>query len=217
MQGADEASYQAVRGWNPDDLAMQSQAIFGRAAKEYADVSDFLRIMDMDAQAKLFANPELGIGKPAPQIAGEDIDGNPIKLGDYKGKVVVLFFWGDWCGPSRAMYPQIRSLVKTLERRPFVLLGINSDKDKEELRQRIKDETINWRSWWDGGGDHGPIAGLYSIPGWPTMYILDHRGIIRYKFLGPPPDDEDLNIDKVIDELTTAVTREAPASAPTSK
>ena len=67
MQGADEASYQAVRGWNPDDLAMQSRAIFERAAKEYADVSDFLRIVDMDAQAKLFANPDLGIGKPAPR------------------------------------------------------------------------------------------------------------------------------------------------------
>ena len=113
--------------------------------------------------------------------------------------------------------PAHRSLVKKLQRRPFALLGINSDKDKEKLRQRIKDETINWRSWWDGGGDHGPIAGLYSIPGWPTMYILDHRGIIRYKFLGPPPDDEDLNIDKVIDELTTAATREAPSSTPTTK
>jgi peroxiredoxin len=191
--------------------------MFEWAAKEYADVSDFLRIVDMDAQAKLFANPELGIGKPAPEIAGEDIDGNPIQLGDYKGKVVVLFFWGDWCEPSRAMYPHLRSLVKKLERRPFALLGINSDKDRGRLRQRITDETINWRSWWDGGGDHGPIASLFSMPGWPTMYVLDHRGIIRFKFLGPPPDDEDLNIDKVIDELTTAATREAPSSAPTAK
>ena len=39
---------------------------------------------------------DLGIGKPCPEIAGEDIDGKPFKLGDYKGKVVVIDFWGDW-------------------------------------------------------------------------------------------------------------------------
>ena len=217
VQGADKASYQTVRGWNPDDLAKQSQATLAATAKEYADVSDFLRVVDMDAQAKLFAHPELGIGKPAPGTAGEDIDGNLLKLGDYKGKVVVLFFWGDWCQACRAMYPLARSLVKKLEGKPFALLGINSDGDKGKLRQRIKDDNINWRSWWDEGGDHGPIARKFSIPGWPTIYILDHHGIIRCKFLGLPPDDEDLSIAKVLDELTTAAIKESPPPTPTTK
>jgi thiol-disulfide isomerase/thioredoxin len=217
-QGADEASFQYVRSMNPDALAKRSEAMFSQAAKDYADVSDFLRIVDMGAQAKLFQNPNLGIGKPAPEIAGHDIDGNPFKLSDYKGRVVVLLFWGDWCGPSRAMYSHAHSLVKRLERKPFALLGINSDKDKEKLRQRINNENINWRSWWDGGGEHGPIAAEYNIPGWPTMYILDHDGVIRHKFLGPP-DDELFDIDKVIDELTTTATaiEGAPSSTPISK
>ena len=214
-QGADQAAFELVRSWNPDDLSKRSEAMFGRAAKEYTDVSDFLRMVDMSAQAKLWEKPNLGIGKPAPDIAGEDIDGNPFKLGDYKGRVVVLLFWGDWCGPSRAMYPHVRSLVKKMERRPFALLGINGDKDKEKLRRRIKDENINWRSWWDGG-DQGPIAALYDIPGWPTVYILDHHGIIRHKFLGPP-DDEAFDIDEAIDELTTTAIRQAPSATPTSK
>jgi hypothetical protein len=105
-----------------------------------------------------------------------------------------------------------------LERKPFALLGINSDKDKEKLRQRINDENINWRSWWDGGGEQGPIAAEYNIPGWPTVYILDHDGVIRHKFLGPP-DDEVFDIDKVIDELTTTATAigGGPSSTPISK
>ncbi len=216
MYGADEASFRSVRAWNPDDLARQSEAMFVRAAKRYADVSDFLRIVDMGAHAKLFANPNLGIGKPAPEIIGEDIEGNPFKLSDLKGRVIVLLFWGDWNGPSRTLYPLARSLVQKMERRPFALLGINSDKDKAKLSQRIKDEDINWRSWWDGGSDHGAIAAGYGIPGWPTIYILDHHGIIRHKFLGPP-DDETFDLEKVIDELTTAAITEARSPRPTTK
>jgi peroxiredoxin len=216
MQGADETAFQTIQGWNPDTLAKQSQATFERAAKEYADVSDYLRIVDMGAQAKLFANPKLGIGKTAPEITGEEVEGNLFKLSDYKGRVIVLLFWGDWSGPSRAMYPLARSLMKKMERRPFVLLGVNSDDDRAKLRQRIKDEDINWRSWWDGGSDHGPIAAEYDISGWPTVYVLDHHGIIRHKFLGPP-DDEVFDINRIIDELTTNAGGETSSATPASK
>ena len=82
------------------------------------------------------------------------------------------------------------------------MLGINCDSDKGKLRQRIKDENINWRSWWDGAGGHGPITDSFNIPGWPTIYILDHQGIIRYKFLGPP-DNEVFDIEEILDEMTT--------------
>ena len=112
----------------------------------------------------------------------------------------MLFFWGDWCQACQAMYPLARSLAKKMEGRPFALLGVNSDGDEGKLRQRIKDDNIDWRSWWDGGGTHGQIAGKFSIPGWPTTYILDHHGVIRYKFLGLPPDDEDFSIDKVLNK-----------------
>jgi peroxiredoxin len=215
MLGADEASIEAVRAWNPDDLSKRSEAMFGRAAKEYADVSDFLKILDSKVQAKLWENTNLGIDKPAPEIIGEDIDGRPLKLSDYRGRVVVLLFWGDWSGPSRAMYAQWRSLVNKMEGRPFSLLGINSDKDKDKLKQRIKDENINWRFWWDGGGDAGPIAGEFNVPGWPAIYILDHHGAIRHKFIGRPHDEFD--IDEVIDKLTDSAIKEATSSAPTKK
>jgi peroxiredoxin len=192
--------------------------MFARAAKEYADVSDFLCIANMAAQAKLFESPSLGLGRPAPEIIGEDIEGSSFKLSDYKGKVVVLLFWGDWCGPSRAMYAHARSLVQTMERKPFALLGITSDNDREKLKQRIKDENVNWRSWWDGGGIHGPIANKFNVPGWPTVYILDHHGIICHKFLGPtPPDDEAFDVDMVIEALTTTAIGKAPSAARPAK
>ena len=79
------------------------------------------------------------------------------------------------------MYPHERSLVKELAGKPFTILGINSDRDREALKTVMEEEEITWRSWWDGGSTNGPIATQWNISGWPTIYILDHKGTIRYK------------------------------------
>jgi peroxiredoxin len=78
------------------------------------------------------------------------------------------------------MYPHERSLVKKLEGKPFALLGVNSD-PKDRLKRVIKKENMTWRSWWDGGNTSGPIATQWNVFGWPTIYVLDHKGVIRYK------------------------------------
>lgn len=103
------------------------------------------------------------------------------------------------------MYPHERSLVKTMEGKPFVLLGVNSDGDKDKLKARMKEEKITWRSWWDGGDTSGPIATMFNVRGWPTLYVLDHRGIIRHKFVGfPGPETFDAAIDTLVAEATKA-------------
>lgn len=79
------------------------------------------------------------------------------------------------------MYPHERSLVNRLQDKPFVLLGINSDDNREELKKAMQKEKITWRSWWDGGGMNGPIATTWRIAGWPTTYVLDAKGVIRSK------------------------------------
>ncbi|MBI5397624.1 MAG: TlpA family protein disulfide reductase [Verrucomicrobia bacterium] len=70
--------------------------------------------------------------------------------------------------------------MKRLEGKPFVLLGMNSDQDRHETRRRCKAEGITWRSWFDGGTG-GPIAKQYGVRSWPTIYVLDANGVIRYK------------------------------------
>src|SRR5262249_54997650 len=79
------------------------------------------------------------------------------------------------------MYEHERSLVKRLEGKPFALLGINSDSNREQLKKVLEKEKITWRSWWDGGSTNGPIATKWNVRGWPTIYVLDHKGVIRYK------------------------------------
>jgi len=80
------------------------------------------------------------------------------------------------------MYPHERSLVKKLKDKPFALLGVNSDDDLEALKPRLQEERITWRSFWNGPeGTRGPISAEWNVRGWPTIYIIDHQGVIRAK------------------------------------
>ena len=97
------------------------------------------------------------------------------------------------------MYPHERSLVKRLSDKPFVLLGINSDEDREEIQKTIKDESITWRSWWDNGSPEGPIQTQWQITQRPAIYILDAKGVIRFKNI--EAENLDAAIDSLLEEL----------------
>jgi hypothetical protein len=100
------------------------------------------------------------------------------------------------------MYPHERSLVKRLEGKPFVLLGVNSDKDRAELKKVMEKEKITWRSFWNGGSTQGRISSRWAIQGWPTLFLIDAKGVLRQRHLGSPKDkDLDDEIDKLIAEI----------------
>jgi hypothetical protein len=85
------------------------------------------------------------------------------------------------------MFPHERSLVKQLEGKPFALIGINSDRDREDCKKKNQENQITWRSFWNGEqGTGGPISAKWNVHGWPTMYLIDSKGIIRHKYLGSP-------------------------------
>ena len=85
-----------------------------------------------------------------------------------------------------------------------MLLGVNSDADKVTLRKVITREKIVWRNWFDGGGTEGPIATKWQIEAWPTLYILDAKGVIRHiESDGGRTDAQAVNtlIDSLLKEL----------------
>lgn len=92
------------------------------------------------------------------------------------------------------MYPHERSLVEKFKNRPFVIIGVNSDRDREKLKERIKEENITWRSFF-AGSTSGAIPKRWNVTGWPTLYILDAKGVIRAKNLRGEP------MEAKIDEL----------------
>ena len=101
------------------------------------------------------------------------------------------------------MYPHERSLVKRLEGKPFALIGVNSDIDKEKLKKRMTEEKITWRSFWNGPeGTSGPISRAWNVRGWPTVYILDAKGVIRSKWV------REKEMDNLIDQLLEDLMKE---------
>ena len=98
------------------------------------------------------------------------------------------------------MYPHERSLVKRLKDKPFALIGVNSDRDKEKLKQRMQEENITWRSFWNGPeGTRGPIAKAWNVSGWPTIYVIDAKGVIRKK--GPRGAAMDRAVNALLIEM----------------
>ena len=95
--------------------------------------------------------------------------------------------------------------MKRLSGKPFALLGVNSDSDREELKKTMRKEGLAWRSWWDGGGTAGPIAEMWNVKDWSVFYLLDAKGVIRYK---PDRSASDETLDKWIDELVAEAERE---------
>lgn len=94
--------------------------------------------------------------------------------------------------------------MKDLEDKPFALIGINTNGyDAKKLKEVMDQEKLNWRSFTDpkDKGSEGAITGKWNLTGTPTLYVLDHKGTIRYKWLGSPGEKAiDAAIEKLIKE-----------------
>jgi peroxiredoxin len=159
--------------------ADEAAALCERVSKQYED-SPAIRA---EAEAALRTIRDISVGRRAPEIEGRDSEGKPLKLSDYRGKVVLLMFTSSDCAPCVAMYPMLRSLAIRLKEEPFAVLSVYADSDVTSLRKKIGDREITWRCWCDGGAD-GPIGERWNVQSYPTIIVLDAAGMIRYKISG---------------------------------
>lgn len=170
-------------------FSKEAEDLFEEILKKYKDVKEIVGA----AESELFVLKNLSIGKVAPDIEGVDSEGKPMKLSDFRGKVVVLDFWATWCGPCMALVPHEIKLAKRLDGKPFAIVGVDFDATREELKKGEKDNGINWRSFHDGR--QGPIGEKWRIQAIPAIYVLDAKGVIRYK------DVREKKMDDAVDAL----------------
>jgi peroxiredoxin/tetratricopeptide (TPR) repeat protein/tRNA A-37 threonylcarbamoyl transferase component Bud32 len=122
---------------------------------------------------------EAGILMSEPEIEGVDLDNKPISLDDYEGKVVVISFWADWNAHCHKQYPQMKELVCAMKDRPFALVGVNCDEDRKVAKTAAEKHGLNFRSCFDGRW--GAIAQQWKVQTYPTNFVLDHHGTIRFR------------------------------------
>ena len=163
-----------------NQAAVEAARFFERVVADYGKEESGGPKLAERAKAELFELRRLGVGKVAPEIEGEDLNGRKMKLSNYRGKVVVLNFWGVWCGSCMAMVPDERKLVEHMAGKPFALIGVNSDSDLAKVKTVMAKEKITWPSFRDGG-PFGSIATTWNVESWPTIFVLDRKGVIRYR------------------------------------
>ncbi len=118
--------------------------------------------------------------RPAPDFAATTLAGEPIKLADLRGKVVVLDFWATWCGPCVGQLPHLREMYKKFEGKPFAFVAVSVDDDVDKLRGFVKNQRLPWPVVADGGPT-GPIATAYHVDRYPTVFVIDAEGNIRFR------------------------------------
>ena len=140
---------------------------------------------------------DLFVGGTLPDLTSENLEGKKETLSQYKGKVVVLDLWATWCPPCRAMIPHERELVDRLKDKPFKLISVSFDDEKETLMKFLEKEKMPWVHWFNGR--KGDIGEKLNVKFFPTIFVLDAKGVIRYK--GVRNKDMDRAVDTLLKEM----------------
>ena len=178
-------------------------ALLEQAAKEAPDVKigngtiGKFAAKEVDGLKAVLA---LAVGKPAPEVESATLDGKKVKLSDYKGKVVLLDIWATWCGPCKEMIPHERKLVEGMKGKPFELVSVSADDKKATLEKFLETEKMPWTHWWQDGPESAVLT-KFRVRAFPTLYLIDHAGVIRHKWVGAPETEK---LDAAVEELVKA-------------
>ena len=141
------------------------------------------------------ADKLLAIGQPFPAFAEKDLNGQPLALADFKGKVVLIDFWATWCGPCVAELPNVIAAYEKFHGKGFEIIGISLDKSRDALTSFIKEKNMPWPQYFDGLGWKNKLGEQFGIHSIPATYLLDREGNIVAKGL------RDTDLDSKLAEL----------------
>ncbi|GGH63277.1 thiol-disulfide isomerase/thioredoxin [Filimonas zeae] len=130
-------------------------------------------------------------GGPAPDFAKPDINGKSVKLSDFRGKYVLLDFWGSWCAPCRAANPHLKELYAQYAAKGFEIVGVASEKvsgqeQAEKMwKAAVEKDGLTWTNLLNNEKEmQQDVTAMYSIEGYPTQILLDKEGKIIARWLG---------------------------------
>ena len=129
---------------------------------------------------------EMGVIKMVQAIPVEirlkDLNGKPVSLSDFRGKIVFLNFWTTWCYACRIEMPDMQKLHQKFKNKDFAIVTINLQESVSQVKQFFKDFKLTFTALLDSDGE---VGAHFMITAIPTTFILDKEGIIIGKVMGP--------------------------------
>ena len=173
--------------------------------RDYTGVASYGEYAKQLAKSVRKELANMRVGLPAPEIKDVDNDGKNFKLSDYKGKVVILDFFVNWCPYCKQMYPVERKIVEENRDRPVVLLGVNGD-NQQVLNGLIQKKAVTWRCW--AVGESSRVFKDWGVSSYPTVFLIDQAGVVRRRFSGEPSQNEfDEAVETLIAETGTTASK----------
>jgi peroxiredoxin len=136
-----------------------------------------------DSSFNLTGKPRVVKGVPAPKFTLPGLDGKMVSLADYKGKVVFLNIWATWCPPCVEEMPSMEKLYQALKGEAFEILAVSIDASgAKDVLPFMKKYKLSFPALTD---TKGAIKELYQTTGVPESFIIDKKGVIVEKVIGP--------------------------------
>ncbi len=148
-----------------------------------------------------------------PPLALPDLNGRVHRLEDYRGQVVLVNFWATWCPPCRAEMPSMQRLQDKLAGRPFTILAVDMGETEAEVRDFLKEVPVRFPILMD---KDGAALRAWKVRAFPTSFVVDAEGRIRYSLFGAKEWDDADGLEKVGALLQGASPRRAGGEGPKS-
>ena len=137
------------------------------------------------------------LGKPVPDFSATDLDGKPISLQQYRGKVVLLDFWAVWSGFCIGDILKVKKIYDTYKDQGFDIIGVSLDTDETKLRNYLEENDIPWRQIYSGLERQSPLAQQYDVRSIPARWLVDRAGQLiaheaRHKLISRKGREADL-------------------------
>lgn len=121
------------------------------------------------------------VGSAAKDFVVQDSD-RKVSLDQFRGQVLVLNFWATWCPPCVEELPSLMNMQDRMKGKGIVVLGVSIDVDGDAYHRFLKQRSVNFLTVRD---PEQKVASMYGTSGWPETYIIDRKGVMRRKFIGP--------------------------------
>ena len=129
-------------------------------------------------------------GADFPDFDEKDLDGKPVSVANYKGKVVLVDFWATWCVPCIGELPNVMKTYEKYHDKGFEIIGVSLDIDQDSLAAFFKEKNMPWPEFYDGLRFQNKVALKYGVGAIPTNILVGKDGKIIDKDLrGPALDD----------------------------